>query len=252
MLAALVLLSLPLHAVDGRQALSWPARCFPAERWNLRIKALGVTGAHATVDIPGGCDAALTHVLARVETTQLISFVWRVKDNLHTTLQPAPLQTVSTVITELENDKPDARTDVYEPTRIITRWTGKNPREVITATPDGAQDPFAVLLALRGAPLLDGDIYRVPVFSKDAVYDGTVTVVGRVNGDALGKTAQLIHLRATFMKDGKVSRVRADIFLTDDALRLPVRVEAGTRFGHLVAVLDSVENVPPAAVTAPP
>ncbi|MBI5495566.1 MAG: DUF3108 domain-containing protein [Deltaproteobacteria bacterium] len=220
------------------------ARCFPGETWTLRIRALGVTGAHATVEMPLGCGGAEAYVAGRVQTTRLISLVWRVRDRILTVLDGRTGATLRTLFEEDENGRHETRTDSFEPGAVVTRWELPPGRVVRTPAPQGALDPFTVLMRLRAAPLAPGDRYQFPVFSRDTVYDGTVVVLARELTIALGETTRVVHLHATFMEGPRPSRVHADIWLTDDDRRLPVRVEAGTRFGYLVSVLDAVTGVP--------
>lgn len=155
-------------------------------------------------------------------------------------------RTLTTRIWESENGNRRFRTDVYNATGITTTWDpGPDGRQVVTTSaPDGALDPLTVLMLLRGQPLLDGDVYNVPIFSKDAVYKGQVRVVGREQMKVLGAQTPVIHLRSTFERHGKVSRVYADIWLTDDARRLPAMVDAGTSYGRLKSELTAAHNVP--------
>jgi len=239
-----------LLLIASPQPLSLPPRCFPAEHWDVAIKALGVTGAHARVDVDGECGTTPASVRAEVETTRLVSFVWRIHDTLVTEMAPSGAS-VSTTFREDENEHADARVDRYAEGKVTTTWTTRGKERTVEVTaPPGTLDPLSVLMLLRGAVLANGEVYRVPIFSKDAVYDGTVLVVGRETASFHGRAVRAIHLRATFLKDAKPSAVYAEIDLSDDALRLPLRVEAGTRYGHLVATLSDATHLP-AAPTSP-
>jgi hypothetical protein len=226
-----------------------PPRCFQGEHWDVSIKALGVTGALARVDVDSECGTQPVHVRASVETTRFISFVWRIQDTLETLLDQDG-RSVSTSYNERENGRVDTRVDRYGDGKVTTQWTtpGKA-RTLSVEAPADTRDPFTVLMLLRGARLATGEVHQVPIFSKDAVYQGTITVVGRGRLTFMDRDVAVIHLLATFLRDGKPSRVHTDIYLTDDARRLPVRVEAGTRYGYLVGELTGVSGVPPALTT---
>lgn len=250
LLASGFLLFLPRNAgvaeVPG-MPLEGGALCFPGEQWRLRIQALGVTGAYAHVAVLGGCRPGETpRVVGDVETTRWISWVWRVRDSIQSHMDAGLGRTLSTHMEEDENGSQRARTDTYLPGHVVTSWErGEGaPRRVDHAVEAGTRDPFTVLLQLRGLPLRDGEVLLVPIFSKDTVHDGRIVVKGRETMEVLGKQTRVIHLRANFLRGTKVSSVFADIWLTDDARRLPAQVDAGTSYGHLRSEL--LEAVLPA------
>lgn len=244
-LLAIALLS--TGAGNPPRRLSDPPRCGSDEQWVMRVGALGMTGAWVNLRIEDGCgDGKRPRITATAKTTQLISAFWRIKDTIETTTTDGGRATVTTRIWEHENGTHRFRTDAYSKGTVTTTWDpGPEGRSVVTTeAPEGTLDPLTVLMLLRGQPLLDGEVYAVPVFSKDSVYLGRVEVVGRDDVDWLGQDVRAIQLHATFEKNGAPSSVFADIWLTDDPRRLPVRVDAGTRYGRLKGTLTEVRNPP--------
>lgn len=241
MATVLALLAQPAVAAAPASPLMGPAACTAAEAWEVDIRLLGLTAAHATVEFPTGCASAQSVIRARVETTRVIRWLWRVSDTLRTELDGPAGKTRRTDIVDDENGTREERTDLYLDGVVNTHWkTPAGIRRLSTAAPRGALDPLTVLMLLRAHPLPDGHILEVPIFSKDKIYDGTVRVMGRHLREVLGRRQPVIQLRANFSRHGVPSRVFADIFLTDDARRLPALVRAGTRYGHLTGVLTDV------------
>jgi hypothetical protein len=231
------------------QPLGGPPRCFRQEHWDLDILLLGVTAGRARVDIPRGCDGAdPVTVNAAVRTTSVVRWLWRVNDTLETTLDGRTGATVSSALVDDENGTREERLDRYVAGAVETRWRlPSGERDTRVAAPAGTRDPLAVLLQLRGQPLVTGSTFTVPIFSRDAVYDGTVAVMERVPVEGPSGPRRCVRLRATFIREGRPSRVHADIFLTDDEERLPLKVVAGTRYGHLTALLRAATRAPQAS-----
>jgi hypothetical protein len=228
-----------------------PPHCAAEEEWHLAITHvfLGMTGAYATVRVPAGCHVGqLARVEAQAKTTQWIAYLYRIHDRMETTLDVDQRRTVRLQVWESGSFANRHRTELFEKDRVVVRWheEGLAPRTVITKATPGTMDPLSTLMLLRGQPLADGDVYRVPVFSKDAVYEATIRVANREQRMVLGAEVSAVMLDATFVKNGAPSAVRAEIWLTDDARRLPFRVDAVTRFGRLRSEVTHAKGLPQA------
>ncbi|MEW5855174.1 MAG: DUF3108 domain-containing protein [Myxococcota bacterium] len=227
--------------------LTAPPRCGTGERWSLEFQLLQLTGAYGTVEIEGGCTSGQkATITGSVETTELISYLWRVRDTLQAVMDVDARRTLSMRVWEYENGRRRYREETYHPDNVHMRLMvpGTDPEVTTTPAPRGALDPFTVLMLLRGQRLADGELHTFPIFSKGIMYEGKVKVAGRRTLEFLGQPHRTVLLLATFTRGGKPASVRAEIWLTDDDRRLPVQVQAITSYGHLTSVLTAVANAP--------
>jgi hypothetical protein len=108
-------------------------------------------------------------------------------------------------------------------------------------------DLFSAMLYLRSQPLKDRSVYRVVAYPATNAYLATVTVVGREKISVHAGSYGAIKLDLRLKRIGKHRQLephrkfrRATIWVSDDAERLLLRIEAqvfvGTVFGELQSV----------------
>lgn len=108
-------------------------------------------------------------------------------------------------------------------------------------------DPLAALLLLRAMRLHDGDKLDLIVLDGSAFYQGTMEVVGReeLQTEAGLRKAIKIQCRGERIvnngqKVGRPPRF-GTVWVSDDAARLPLRIEGETELGKAEFVLTSFE-----------
>lgn len=120
-------------------------------------------------------------------------------------------------------------------------------RRLSGTLPSQPLEPIAVLLLMRALRLQDGDKADLVVMDGTAFYQGTMEVLGReVTQSGLGPRAAIKILCSGVRiteNGGKVNRpVRTGlVWISDDAARLPLRVEGETELGKAEFVLTSFE-----------
>lgn len=120
-------------------------------------------------------------------------------------------------------------------------------RRLSGTLPTQPLEPIAVLLLMRALRLQDGDKVDLVVMDGTAFYQGTMEVLGReVTQSGLGPRAAIKILCSGVRiteNGGKVNRpVRTGlVWISDDAARLPLRVEGETELGKAEFVLTSFE-----------
>ena len=120
-------------------------------------------------------------------------------------------------------------------------------RRLSGTLPSQPLEPIAVLLLMRALRLQDGDKVDLVVMDGTAFYQGTMEVLGReVTQSGLGPRAAIKILCSGVRiteNGGKVNRpVRTGlVWVSDDAARLPLRVEGETELGKAEFVLTSFE-----------
>ena len=107
----------------------------------------------------------------------------------------------------------------------------------------------AALLYLRAKPLTEGSVHRVVVYPANSAYLCTVSVIGREKvtiptgtSDALKLDVQLNKIGANreLLPHKKVKKTT--VWISDDANRLVLRIEAQVFIGTVFAELQSIEE----------
>jgi hypothetical protein len=108
-------------------------------------------------------------------------------------------------------------------------------------------DLHSAALYLRSQPLKDRSVYRIVVYPATNAYLATLTVVGREKISVHAGTYSAIKLDLRLKRIGKHLELephkkfrRASIWLSDDAERLLLRIEAQIFVGTVFADLQSV------------
>ena len=108
-------------------------------------------------------------------------------------------------------------------------------------------DLHSAALYLRSQPLRDGGVYRIVVYPATNAYLATITVVGREKISVHAGAYNAIKLDLQLKRIGKHLELephrkfrRATIWVSDDADRLLLRIEAQIFVGTVFAELQSV------------
>jgi hypothetical protein len=108
-------------------------------------------------------------------------------------------------------------------------------------------DLFSAMLYLRSQPLKDRSVYRVVAYPATNAYLATVTVIGREKVSVHAGSYNAIKLDLQLKRIGKHLELqphrkfrRATIWVSDDAERLLLRIEAQVFVGTVFAELQSV------------
>ncbi|HEY2801800.1 MAG TPA: DUF3108 domain-containing protein [Chthoniobacterales bacterium] len=111
----------------------------------------------------------------------------------------------------------------------------------------GLLDLHSALLFIRSQPLVDGSVQRIVVYPATNAYLATITVVGHEKVTVGAGTYPAIKLDLQLKKIGKKGELephrkfrRASVWLSDDADRLLLRIEAGVFVGTVFVDLEAV------------
>lgn len=108
-------------------------------------------------------------------------------------------------------------------------------------------DPMSVLLLMRGLRLQDGDKLTLAVTGGSAIYRGSLTVAGRESLQTIHGTRRTIHLLGRGERLNERGEVMGkspwlgELWLSDDAARLPLKISAETILGLAEFSLTSHE-----------
>ena len=153
------------------------------------------------------------------------------------------------------------QTETYRSKKIVTHltFTNNGVTRARTEAKGGAEaktrqfnfpnlfDLFSAMLYLRSQPLKDRSVYRVVAYPATNAYLATVTVVGREKISVHAGSYSAIKLDLQLKRIGKHRQLephrkfrRATIWVSDDAERLLLRIEAQVFVGTVFAELQSV------------
>ena len=111
----------------------------------------------------------------------------------------------------------------------------------------GLFDLHSAALYLRSQPLKEGNVYRLPVYPTTNAYIATIKIIGRDKISVQAGTYNAIKLDLQLKRVGKHLELephkkfrRAIIWVSDDAERLVLRIEAQIFVGTVFAELQSV------------
>lgn len=106
----------------------------------------------------------------------------------------------------------------------------------------------SALLYLRTQPLVDGSVHRIVVYPSTSAYLATITVTGREPLQVPTGSYQAIKVDLQLEKIGKKRELlphkkfrKATVWLSDDADRLVLRIEAKIFVGTVFAEMQSAE-----------
>lgn len=101
--------------------------------------------------------------------------------------------------------------------------------------PPGTQDELSMIYFLRSKQLALGETYFFPLIAKGKVLKATLTVERR----EFVKNKKLGNVRTLVLRISEGGR----FWITDDARRLPVKIETESKIGALKATLTDIEMV---------
>lgn len=223
----------PMHA---RYGFGWSG--FPCATAEIRLRK-------------SGNDRLQLDVTAR--TTGLARALWRFDADHTSTVDAQSLRPLS--VRQVESDRG---------TRIVTELSFSSTGVVskVTETPGAGTkvrrydfprlfDLQSALLYLRSQSLQERNVQRIVVYSATAPYLATVTVLGRerVTVPAGTYNAVKFDLQLNRIKDGQLQPHRkfrrATAWLSDDADRLLLKIDAQVFVGSVFCELQSVDFNPP-------
>ena len=153
------------------------------------------------------------------------------------------------------------QTETYPKKKMITQLTFNN-SGVTRARTEGLgtgmtktrqfsfqnlNDLHSALFYLRSQPLKDHSVYRIVVFPTTSAYLATITVLGREKTSVRAGSYNAIKTDIQLYRVGKNMELephrkfrRATVWISDDANRIPVRIEAQIFVGTVFAELQTI------------
>jgi hypothetical protein len=183
-------------------------------------------------------------------TIGLVRALWKLDVNYQATASAGTLRPVETEQTESYRSKKVVTHLTFTNngvTRVRTEGKGAGEAKTRQFNFPNLFDLFSAMLYLRSQPLNDRSVYRVVAYPATTAYLATITVVGREKISVHAGNYSAIKLDLRLKRIGKQRQLephrkfrRATIWVSDDAERLLIRIEAQIFVGTVFAELQSV------------
>jgi len=239
-------------AADWQATLSKePAGNFPelrSLRASYRFGWSGVTAATGEVHFTKPSNDRF-QLEGTGRTIGFVRALWKLDVTYRAVAKPQPLAPIETQQSESYRSKKIATHLTFTNSRVTRARTEGEGAGAKTTTRDftfpNLFDLHSAALYLRSQPLKQGSIYRLPIYA--AAYLATVTVTGREKCSVRAGTYNAIKLDLQLKRIGKHLELephkkfrRATIWVSDDAERLILRIDAQIFVGTVFAELQSV------------
>ncbi|QRK07991.1 DUF3108 domain-containing protein [Archangium violaceum] len=221
----------------------------PGEQARYRVQYLGITAgsAQVTVGAPMKQWGKEVWPIVSVARSASVAGVWPIKDKYVSYWDFNTQRVLGSDMHEDQNHKRRrVRVKMGEDGRsafVVKQKEGEAPREYNHELAAGTLDVAGATFALRNRPLDVGQEYSYPVFtgSKNFLMKAKVEAKETLE-TKLGKR-EVYRLRVHTEFSGNLASKRdMTAWLTADARRLPVRIEAELALGSLVAELTEYEQ----------
>jgi len=184
------------------------------------------------------------------KTIGLARALWRFDVNLHTATDAHTLRPIETTQTETARSK-KVTTHLAFTANGVTRSRTEGPGAGTTKSKQfsfpNLFDLHGAMLYLRSQPLKDRNVHRLVVYPATNAYLAIVTVAGREKISVRAGTFNAIKLDLQLNKVDKNLELqphrkfrRATVWVSDDADRIIVRIDAQIFVGSVFAELQSV------------
>jgi hypothetical protein len=210
------------------------------EEFTYAVDYSGVVGAYIKVKVgEGPKDQPGSRVLtAYLATTPLIQQLWRIRDKLMALYHPEQGRTLATRLWEDENGKRMFREERFHDGGVkVVEKRPEQERAFDVASQPPLLDGFSALFELRRRPLVPDSIEPARIYLNRKVYDCQAAVT-RDTLRYQDQDVAVLRVVPVLSHQGKpIDDVRFSFWLSDDAQRVPLRIEADVRYGKLAGTL---------------
>lgn len=218
-------------------------------RANYRFGWAGFTAATGDIDLTKPSEGRL-QLDGTGRTTGFVRALWKMDVNYRSIANAETLRPIESKQTEAYRSK-KLVTQLSFTSSGVTRARTEGPGAGTTKTREftfaNLFDLYSAMLYLRSQSLKDQSVNRVVVFPASSAYVATITVLGREKISVNAGTYNAIKVDLQLKKIGKTLELephrkfrRGTIWVSDDADRMLLRVEAQIFVGTIFAELQSV------------
>jgi hypothetical protein len=181
-------------------------------------------------------------------TIGLVRALWRLDASYRGLVNAETLRPIESKQTEIYRKK-KLVTDLSFTDSGVTRarTEGSGGKATKSFNFPNLSDLHSAMLYLRSQPLSDHSVYRIVVYPATSAYLATVTVLGRERVAVRAGAYNAIKVDLQLQRLGKKLELephrkfrRATVWISDDANRIPLRIEAQIFVGTVFAELQTV------------
>lgn len=227
-----------LFAASARAQSAHPFE--PGEEIHLKVRYLAMNAGDVTVSVgQGQQDGIETWPLEmRARTRGFVDSMYSVQETFVSHFDPVGARCLGHDLdARLDGDPQQERVRYDHTTASVRRVRRDGIHDETRDVLPGAMDVLAAIYHLRSLPLDDTEI-RIPVFTGRKSWDLVGRVIGHETVTTDAGTFDTIVVRARTHFDGKFASDRdLTVWLSNDAHRIPVRLEADFMLGTMKASL---------------
>lgn len=216
----------------------------PGEKISFNIRYLSMSVGQAEVEVTRDPERDLWPIEARAWTRGLFGKVHPMEQDFRSLFDPEQVRATGSDLRFEEKGK--LRTERVringEQAQVLIRNKGKVTDEVRDVPPE-AHDILSAIFHLRSLPMKVGDEMQVPIFTGHHHWMLTAKVEKRerVSTDHASMPALVLSCRTHFKGKFKSSK-ELRVWISDDALRVPVRIDAEFALGTMRATMSDYES----------
>jgi hypothetical protein len=181
-------------------------------------------------------------------TIGLVRAWWKLDASYHGLADAETLRPIESKQTEIYRRKKLVTDLTFTDSGVIrARTEGSGSKGTKPFSFPGLFDLHSALLYLRSQPLSDHSVYRLAVYPATSAYLATITVLGRERVTVRAGTFNAIKVDLQLKRVGKNLDLepyrkfrRATVWISDDANRIPLRIEAQIFVGTVFAELQTM------------
>jgi len=219
---------------------------FVGEELGFEIRWIGLLAGYASLAVGSQVSKdghEVYPIIAQARSSPVFSWFYRVHDIGETYVDVRGLYPWYYRLDQREGTRVVARTVTFDQIRGQAVYTKNQEPPQALGVPPGVQDSLSSLYLLRTLPLQVGQATTIKTFANGRTYDVEVHVMRRETIDAYWGSVETLVVRPV-MKFQEILRQKGEvlIWLTDNARRIPVRMQTEITVGSIVATLVDVRS----------
>lgn len=216
------------------------------EELMFEIRWIGLLAGHASMGVKSqvskdGHD--VYHIMTKAQSSPVFSLFYNVHDVGETYVDVRGLYPWYYRLNQREGTRIIERTVTFDQIRGLAIYTKNREIPQELAVPAGVQDSLSSVYLLRTLPLQVGHATTIKTFSNGRTYDVAIDVLRREKVDVYWGSVETLVVRPV-IKFKEILRQKGEvlIWVTDNASRIPVRMQTEITIGSIVATLIDVRS----------
>lgn len=221
----------------------------PGEQARYRVQYLGITAGTAQITVGAEISqwgkGVLPIISVAISDPKLVFYP--IRDRFVTYWDPATGRSIGSDLFAEENGKKRRQRIRLDhdsgQAHVVKQKHGEEPQESVHQIPPGTADVAAATFLMRNQLLSEGQEFQVPVFTGAKSFVMYAKVEGRMKLQTPLGERDVFKVRTQTDFSGRLkSKKDMVVYMTADAARVPVRIEAEFLVGPIVAELTDYKS----------